>query len=183
MKIYYFLLIFCLGLFPSTLIGQDSLKRFKLYNTWVNTIAPEKIKDVYTYEINKEDITVVLKDKYEKGKILAEDELTHIAVKNINVISFRKKGVIWKAGLIGSASAFVVIGTLAAINNSAAHPGEFADNMAVFGKVGAAFTPVGFVVGSAIGSIKCRNKIRGDQISYDNARTKLEKRSIKYFYD
>jgi hypothetical protein len=154
----------------------------KLYNTWVITMAPEKIKHIYTYEINKEDITVVLKDKYEKGEIIAEDELTRIAVENINVISFRKKGVIWKAGLIGAASAFVVIGTLAAVNNSAAHPGEFAENMAVFGKVGAAFTPVGFVVGSAFGSIKCRNKIKGDQNSFDNARTKLEKRSIKYFY-
>ena len=182
MKTFYFLTIFCLSLFPSTLIGQDSLKKMKLYHTWVITMAPEKIKHIYTYEINKEDITVVLKDKYEEGEIIAEDELTRIAIENINVISFRKKGVIWKAGLIGSASAFVVIGTLAAVNNSAAHPGEFAENMAVFGKVGAAFIPLGFAIGSVIGSIKCRYKIKGDQISYDNAQTKLEKHSIKYYY-
>jgi hypothetical protein len=182
MKTFCFVTIFCLGLFPSTLIGQDSLKKMKLYNTWVITLAHEKIKHIYTYEINKEDITVVIKDKYEKGKIITEDELTRIAVENINVISFRKKGAIWKAGLIGSAAAFVVIGTFAAVNNSAAHPGEFAENMAVFGMVGAAFTPVGFVVGSAIGSIKCRNKINGDQVSYVNARTKLEKHSLKYYY-
>lgn len=62
-------------------------------------MAPEKIKHIYTYEINKEDITVVLKDNYEKGKIIAEDELTHITVENINAISFRKKGVIWQVGL------------------------------------------------------------------------------------
>lgn len=183
MKAFYFLSIFCLDLMPSTLPAQSNLKKLKLYNTWVTTMAPEQIKHVYTYEINKEDITLVLRDRYEKGEIVADEELTRIAVENIDVISFRKKGGIWEAGLIGSAASFVVIGTMAAINNSDAHPGEFAENMAVFGMVGAAFTPFGFAVGSAIGLIKCRNKFGGEQLSFDYARNKLAKHSIKYYYD
>jgi hypothetical protein len=186
-----------LAICPLTILSQESLKKVRLYNTRITTMTIVKynyeygttptpvyvkIKHIYTVDINKEEITVVAKEYAAQSKVLNEAELEHIAVSNIQKISFGREGDWLKGALIGSSVIFVagfIVGCILYDPEVTwAVPGG------VIGlAVGAGSIPLGFAIGSAIGSKRSRYEINGDQAEFDKVRPELEKYSIKYYYD
>lgn len=182
MKKLCILFAFLVVVFPSTSFGQDSLGKVKLYNTWIKTMATEKIKRIYTYDVEQENITIISKYQYDKVKMLNEADLEDIAISNLKVVSFRKQGNVWKKGLMGTASALVIGGTLGFIWEKDYDPDQPAMWLQGFVIGAAVSAPIGFAIGSAFGFIKTRFLISGNQESFEKVHTKLEKRSIKYYY-
>jgi len=195
MKKFYMIAMTLMIIFPMTSLSQESLKTIKLYKTWITTMTVEKIdtlypdivpkyheiKHIYTYNVNKEDITVVSKKYYEQGNVINEANLQHIAVSNIKVISFARTGNWWRGALIGSSVIFVagfVTGCILYDPDV-----TWAVPRGVIGlAVGAGSIPLGFAIGSGIGSKRNRYDIGGNQESFDKVRPELEKCSIKYYY-
>jgi hypothetical protein len=163
-------------------IQKKSPRKPRLYNTWIRTMDKNRMKNIYIYEINKEDITVVSKYVYEEHKSMREANLSHIAVGDIDVISFRKKGAIGQGAYIAGVLAFIpgfIVGILLAF-------GDYSGDEMWMGILigGAATTTIGLAIGSVLGSIKkWRFPINGNQEYFDQVRQKLEKRSIKYYYN
>ena len=195
MKKFYLSLMALMIIFSLTSLSQDKLKSVKLYNTRINTLIVEKIdtvypyiiptyleiKRIYTYQVNKEDITVVSKKYYEQGNVIKESDLQKIAVNNIREISFGVKGNWLKGALIGSSVIFVA----GFITGCILYDPDvtWAAPMGVIGlAVGAGSIPLGFAIGSAIGSKSIRYDIGGSQETYEKVRPELEKYSLRYFY-
>jgi len=176
MKIVILLLL--LVCIPFLIKGQDSLKEIKLYNTWIKTMTNKKIKHIYTYEINEEDITVISKHKNEEGRVNYEADLRRIAINELDKISFRKTGnMLIGAVTAGSLGLFIGVGIMAAITKSNGNWSSMAGGFgAAMGFLG------GMAIGVGVGSLKHYFAIRGNQESFDKVRSELEKRSIKYYY-
>jgi hypothetical protein len=163
----------------------QSSKKQRLYNTWIRTMYYDRMKKIYIYEIKKEEITVVSKKKYEKGKPVTDSDLAIYAVDNIKDIYTRRKGDVWLGACIGGATGFIlggIIGSAMDRKHGTDHPQNqkmAKEAFLVWGAVGLSW---GFAIGSIIGSIEKHHHIDGNQISFDKVREGLKKRSIRYYY-
>ena len=156
----------------------QSPKKQRLYNTWIRTMDNYRIKNLYIYEVKKEEISVVSKSEYEKGKPVIDSDLTSYKVDNIKGIYLRKKGDVTWGIFIGSAA-----GSLVGFGAGVAIVGiNYTDldalvpsSLAVIGGI------IGLGFGAHIGKNETQYLIDGNQISFDKVREDLKKRSIKYY--
>ena len=168
---------------PLVTSGQCDTCKVKLYFSWYSINNTGKIQsDVFTYEFADSSVTVVAKNKYEVGSIPDITDLQVIPVKSINEMSFRRKG---KPGI--GAIAGGITGALAGVLIGFARGSSYIDYdiyiSAGFKAIcfGFAWAGLGVGLGAAIGQAKTNIPINGDIENYRQARSRVQKYSIRYY--
>jgi hypothetical protein len=104
-------------------------------------------------------------------------------VKNIDVLSSRKKGSLWKGTLIGFGAGFLFGGIIGFATYE-----EDSDEMELIDRWGSGLIvaiPLGLAgagIGTAIGASRVKHPMHGNEKYYERVKEGLQKRSVTYYY-
>lgn len=175
------LLLLCIIILTGPLVvAQEGSQNVKLYSAWVRTINPEQKIKGHIYEFVQDEITLVKKKDFQKGKQYELNELLRIPIDNLDAISFRRKGSIWKNTLLG-AGVGTVIGAFIGAGVYASDDWFSAGTYIAF--FGTTFGILGSGIGSIAGAVKDKSRINGNKQIYEKVKSDKKSRSVKYYYD
>ena len=174
-QLFFILLAFLFGI---QLNAQETSK--KIYKTWVKTMDQSGVIKGYLYSVNETSINLI------DNKSLDTTNLITIGSKNIDVISWRRKGNI-KRGLGYGAAGGALIGIIVGLTTDLELDSQNNGDILAKGVARSAVT-IGTTVaygvicsglGAGIGSIKKKAFIKGDIENYAKELAKLKEICIK----
>ncbi|MEM8894885.1 MAG: hypothetical protein AAGC88_09925 [Bacteroidota bacterium] len=167
----------------STLSSQEIVQTHKPYRVWISQFNQPLSAQGILYQLN--DSSILASNPWTVKDYTTEDlEIEEINISGIETIKLRRKNRVGRGAWIGAVSGFVVGGLIGLISGDdpPCPRGAWfclrstAEEKAISAGTGLAI--VGTAVGSAIGAIKVKIPINGNQYRYTYNQDKLRKYSI-----
>ena len=170
------LVVFCC---LSSIHAQETIKKNKIYKTWVTLNSePFKVKG-FLYEVNDSSISVVdfgMMKEYSTDRF----QVANLHINDIEKIKTRRNNSIGRGILIGAATGFVVGGLIGLFDGddpAGTLMAWTAGEKAIM--AGGTLSIGGAVIGGLIGLLKVRIPIDGSMNKFNRNRNKLNKYSIE----